>query len=114
MVRKLAVCFAVFLSVALVGSVGYYLADTVEASRVKIFEEFGLRPRDGANAIAGTLGASDTKTRAVGVTAFSGTPAQLRRDSRRLLEQLGTPWYAVLAADGTELASYPPSHDAAA
>ncbi|MGW4943981.1 diguanylate cyclase domain-containing protein [Actinoplanes sp. NPDC004185] len=114
MVRKLAVCFAVFLSVALVGSVGYYLAETVEASRVKILDEFGLRPRDGANAIAGTLGASDSKTRAVGVTAFSGTPAQLRRDSGKLLEQLGTPWYAVLEADGTELASYPPSHEAVA
>jgi diguanylate cyclase (GGDEF)-like protein len=112
MVRKLAICFAVCLSVAMVGAVGYYLAETVAASRVKVLEEFSLRPSDGARTIAGTLGASDSKTRAAAGAAFGGSRAELRRQAVLLQQQLGTPWHAVFRADGTPLATFPPSHDA--
>jgi diguanylate cyclase (GGDEF)-like protein len=110
--RKFAMGFAVLLSLAMVGGAGYYLAKTVEASRSEILDEFSLRSTTAATAIAVTLGASDAKTRALGGSAFSGSAVQLQEQAPEQRQLLGTPWYAVLKVDGTQLLAYPSAYNA--
>ncbi|MDR7276929.1 GGDEF domain-containing protein [Catenuloplanes atrovinosus] len=109
---RLSIGVAVLLSAALVTGAGLYLARTTSGARAGVLADFDARARVAGQLIGGTLGASDAKTRAVAVTQFSGTPAQLRA-------QLGTPaldtaWYAVLDADGGLLVADPVTATASA
>nr|WP_221383027.1 sensor domain-containing diguanylate cyclase [Actinoplanes polyasparticus] len=106
----MSVAVAVLLSVGLIAGIGTYLARTTSAARAKVISEYEARAVTSADLIAGTLAASDAKTRATGEESFAGDLADLRTQIG--LQIVGAPWYAVLDANGDRLIVDPVSKQA--
>jgi diguanylate cyclase (GGDEF)-like protein len=101
------------LTIGLVAGAGLFLANTQEAAKDKLHNDYVNRSKLTADLTAGILAASDANTRSFAEQTYTG-PASDMPNKAKTADHTGLDWVVILGVDGAVLGAEPPSLTAGA